>query len=159
MSQHVPEDLLLAFVEGEVGETLAVHIAEHLDTCSQCATRAATLEPLASAFAAVDDPVPPPDLVPAILAAAAVPARALARVEVAMAGLLLVAAVLVAVVFGDPLALVVRLGVLTDVVATIATKASAGLWSSTLALAFSTVAALSAVFATFRVALPQWRLS
>src|SRR5688500_20047826 len=68
MSQHVPEDLLASFVEGEVGEQLAVHIAEHLDGCPACATRAAGLEPLAAAFAAVLDPVPPLGLAQAILA-------------------------------------------------------------------------------------------
>ena len=68
MSQHVPEDLLQDFVDGEVGEQLAVHIAEHIDACPSCATRAAGLEPLAAAFAAVRDPVPPPTLVASILA-------------------------------------------------------------------------------------------
>lgn len=159
MSQHVPEDLLVAFVEGEMGEELAVHIAEHLDSCPACATRAATLEPLATAFAAVPDPVPPPDLARSILAQVARPARAAARVEVAVAALLLASALLVAVGFGDPLAMVIRLGVVTDVVATLGAKVSAGVWSSALALSISTVAALSASVAAFRVALPQVRLS
>ena len=70
MSQHVPEDLLAAFVEGEMGEQLAIHIAEHIDACPRCATRAAGLEPLAAAFAAVEDPVTPEDLVSAVLAEA-----------------------------------------------------------------------------------------
>ena len=44
-SQHVPEDLLQAFVEGEVGEQLAVHIAGHLDECPACAQFAIVTEP------------------------------------------------------------------------------------------------------------------
>ncbi len=159
MSQHVPEDLLQSFVEGEVGEELAVHIAEHLDRCPACATRAATLEPLAAALASVPDPVPPPDLAQSILAQVARPVHAAARAEVAVAALLLATAVLVAVGLGDPLSLVIRLGVIADVVASLGTKISAGVWSSALALTVSMVAAFSASVAAFRVALPEVRLS
>ena len=38
MNQHVPDDLLIAFVDADVGEQVAVHIAEHLDGCPACAT-------------------------------------------------------------------------------------------------------------------------
>ena len=69
MSQHVPDDLLAAFVDGEVSEQLAVHIAEHLDDCPACSAQAVALEPLAAAFAAVEDPRVPADLVASILAA------------------------------------------------------------------------------------------
>jgi len=62
MSQHVPSDLLAAFVDGDVGEHVAVHIAQHIDDCPGCATKAASLEPLAPAFASMDDPPVPDDL-------------------------------------------------------------------------------------------------
>jgi anti-sigma factor RsiW len=64
---HVPDDLLTSFVDGELGTHVAVHVAEHIDSCPACATRAASLEPLALAFAATDDPVVPEDLAEAIL--------------------------------------------------------------------------------------------
>ena len=68
MTEHVPNDLLHAFVEGDLEEQLAVHIAEHLDHCPHCATRAATLEPLATAFASCDDPLVPEHLATEVLA-------------------------------------------------------------------------------------------
>ncbi len=67
MSEHVPNDLLNAFVEGEVDEQLAIHIAEHLDACPHCATRAVSHEPLAAAFASCDDPFVPEHLATEIL--------------------------------------------------------------------------------------------
>lgn len=67
MNQHVPDDLLTAFVDGEVADHVAAHVAEHLDACPSCATRAAALEPLASAFAAARDPAPPARLVDEVL--------------------------------------------------------------------------------------------
>lgn len=67
MTEHVPNDLLNAFVEGEMDEQLAVHIAEHLDQCPHCATRAVAVEPLASAFASCDDPIVPEHLATEVL--------------------------------------------------------------------------------------------
>ena len=67
MTPHPSEDLLQQFTRGELGEHLAVHVAEHLDTCPACASRAAMLEPLHAVFAAVPDPEVPPGLVDAIL--------------------------------------------------------------------------------------------
>ena len=58
---HVHDDLLRRFVDGALDDEVAASVAIHLDSCSRCATRAATLEPLALAFAAVDDPVAPAD--------------------------------------------------------------------------------------------------
>lgn len=88
---HVPDDLLAAFVGGDVEERVAVHIAEHIDRCPMCATRAATSEPLAAAFATVPDPVVPADLVASILEEAERP-EPLPLVEVAIGlGLLLLA--------------------------------------------------------------------
>ncbi len=103
MSQHVPDDLLSAFVEGEMGEQLAIHIAEHLDSCPACATRAVGMEPLAAAFASMPDPDVPPDLAASVLAIASEPEPARApRTEVAIGLGMLVAAFLLFVVLGDP---------------------------------------------------------
>jgi anti-sigma factor RsiW len=69
MMQHPPESLIKRFAEGELSESLAVDLAMHLDDCPACATQAATLEPLALAFASSDDPVLPDDLMLEILGA------------------------------------------------------------------------------------------
>jgi anti-sigma factor RsiW len=111
--RHVPEDLLVAFVEGDVDENLAVHVAQHLDECVACATRAVALEPLAAAFAAVEDPIAPDDLPDAILAVAERPERG-PTVEIAVGATLLLAAAGLAVVGGDPVAAVVDLGRMVD---------------------------------------------
>jgi anti-sigma factor RsiW len=103
MNEHVPDDLLAAFVEGEVGEQLAIHIAEHLDSCPACATRAVGMEPLAAAFAAMPDPAIPTDLTAAVLAAAEAPERSrVPTTEIAVGLGLLVAAFLLFVALGDP---------------------------------------------------------
>jgi anti-sigma factor RsiW len=88
MSQHVPDDLLAAFVDGEVEDRVAAHVAEHLDLCPSCATRATALEPLAAAFAAVRDPRPPPRLAAEIVARAEEPDRLPGRELWVGAGLL-----------------------------------------------------------------------
>jgi anti-sigma factor RsiW len=67
MNQHVPEDLLTAFVDGDVSDHVAAHVAEHLDGCPACATRAASMEPLGPAFATVRDPEAPPHLAASVL--------------------------------------------------------------------------------------------
>lgn len=69
MIQHPPESLIKRFAEGELSESLAVDLAMHLDECPACATQAATLEPLALAFASSDDPELPEDLMGEILEA------------------------------------------------------------------------------------------
>ncbi|MEZ4319766.1 MAG: hypothetical protein R3F61_19785 [Myxococcota bacterium] len=104
MSEHVPDDLLSAFVEGEMGEQLAIHIAEHLDACPMCATRAVALEPLGPAFAALPDPEVPEGLAAAVLAAAAEEERP-ADLEIGIGIGLLVAAMVGFLVLGEPLAL------------------------------------------------------
>lgn len=110
---HVPDDLLAAFVDGEVEERVAVHIAEHLDTCPACATRAATMEPLAAAFAAIDDPVVPPDLVSAVLAAAEEPERG-PSTELVIGGTLMAAAALLTLLGGGALDAFVAIGMWFD---------------------------------------------
>lgn len=67
MSQHPPESLIRRFAKGELSESLAVDLALHLDDCPACATQAASMEPLASAFACSDDPELPEDLMDEIL--------------------------------------------------------------------------------------------
>lgn len=112
-SGHVPDDLLSAFVEGDVNEQVAVHIAEHLDACPACATRAVTLEPLAAVFAAVEDPVPPPDLHAAILTEVDRPERG-PSIEVGVGAALLAAAALLTLVGGRPASALVEIGRLLD---------------------------------------------
>lgn len=104
MSHHVPEDLLASFIEGDLDDQLAVHIATHLDECPRCATRAAHLEPLAAAFAAVDDPVVPDDLVATILAATERQRPALS-IEILAGAAMLAAAMVLVLVGTDPVAL------------------------------------------------------
>lgn len=114
MSAHVPEELLTDFVMGEVDEQLAIHVAEHLDACPRCATRAAHLEPLATAFAAVDDPLVPDDLIDDVLAAvAADERRRLPALEVAVGAALLLAAIVLVAMGSDPI------GLLTDTLTTV----------------------------------------
>lgn len=93
---HFAEARLRAFALGELDEREAVEIALHIDGCGRCAARAAVLEPLAAAFASVDDPELPAGLVADVLAAAPTrrglgPEPAIAAGLLALAFLLLVA--------------------------------------------------------------------
>jgi predicted anti-sigma-YlaC factor YlaD len=117
VSHHVPDDLLKAFVAGDVDEPKAVEIAEHLDCCDSCCALAADLDPLAAAFAAVQDPEPPPGLVEEVLAAYHRPQRT-PVLEIVLGGGLLAAAASLMVVFGDPVQAAVRVGVLVDALGT-----------------------------------------
>lgn len=152
MSQHVPEELLNAFVLGDVDEALAVHIAEHLDACPACATRAAGLEPLAHVFAAVDDPVPP-DLVAAVLAEAGRPERRLAP-EVPLGAALLAASVLLAALFGRPLAALETADLLMGLATSVARALGAGLGASPVLMA-ATVATVVLGCTTVALAGPR----
>lgn len=62
MNEHLQDALLLEFIEGQLDERSAVEVALHIDACPLCANRAVILDPLSSAFAAVQDPSPPPEL-------------------------------------------------------------------------------------------------
>jgi anti-sigma factor RsiW len=152
MSQHVPEDLLQAFVDGEVGEQLAVHIAEHLDGCPACATRAAGLEPLAAAFAAVLDPVTPPGLAAAILARVDEPERRLPVLEIGLGAGLLGTAAFLAVGLESPLALAAQLGAVLNAFATLTRGLSTALGSFQFALVATTGAMLAGGVATLHYA-------
>lgn len=63
MSDCIPPELIQRFVAGEVGEYVAVQIAEHLDACPHCARRAAAADDLVAVFAGIPSPAVPPDLV------------------------------------------------------------------------------------------------
>ncbi len=97
MSQHLTDALLHHFVQGSLDEPVAVSVAEHIDHCAHCSTRAAHADPLAGAFAETLDPPVPEDLVDQILRRAAeLPAAPERKVdfrpEVWTAGALLAAA-------------------------------------------------------------------
>ena len=151
MSQHVPEDLLQAFVDGEVGEQLAVHIAEHVDGCPSCATRAAGLEPLAAAFAAVLDPVPPSGLPQTILKRLEEPER-LPVLEVGVGAGLLGCAAFLALGLESPLALAAELVVVLNALLTLARGLSTALGSFQFALVASTAATLAGALVTLHYA-------
>ena len=67
MIDHPSEALLRRFATGELDEALAVELALHLDDCPRCSTQAHALDELGAAFASVDDPELPPDLLATIL--------------------------------------------------------------------------------------------
>ena len=138
MSQHVPEDLLQAFVEGDVGEQLSVHIAQHVDDCPSCATRAAGLEPLAAAFAAVEDPVCPEGLTEAVLTQFAQPER-VPFLEIVVGASLLAAAAVLAMGVHSPIAMATDVSVILNAVATLGSGLGASLGSFQLALVASTL--------------------
>lgn len=124
---HVPDDLLQAFVDCEVDEQLAVHVAEHLDDCPACATRAAVLEPLGAAFAAADDPFVPDDLVQSVLAELRSPAPVVVAarsplLEIGVGSGLIVMAASLVLLFGQPIQAAIRVGLALDALGTVASK-------------------------------------
>lgn len=151
--QHVPDDLLAAFVDGDIGEHLAVHIAEHLDACPACLNRATGLEPLATAFAAALDPEVPPDLVAAVLAEAGRPER-LPVTELGVGAALLVGAGLVAAFAGNPVVLAVESGMVLEALANGARIVATGLAGSATTLTFVAALVVAGLFATARLADP-----
>ena len=62
MKPHLSDEILQRFTDGALGGRAAMEVALHLDDCAPCANRAACLDPLAGAFASVDDPPLPPGL-------------------------------------------------------------------------------------------------
>ncbi len=153
MSQHVPEDLLSAFVDGDVGEQLAIHIAEHIDGCPSCLNRAAGMEPLHAAFAAMPDPEVPSDLAAAVLAEASQPER-LPVTELSVAAGLMASAALVAVMFGNPVGAAAELGVVLYALGDVARVVATGLAGSGAALTGITAVVIAGLFFTARVAVP-----
>lgn len=156
---HVPDELLHSFVDGEVDEQVAVHVAEHLDDCAACATRAAGLEPLAAAFAASMDPVPPAGLVAAVLAEVRLPevlperSRA-SGLELGFGVGLLVAAATLFVALGQPVQAAVRVGVFLEALGTLASKVPLAGVLPMLVLAFAFFALASTSVAAAQLTLP-----
>jgi anti-sigma factor RsiW len=157
MSGHVPDDLLASFVDGDVDDQVATHIAEHLDECPACATRAATMEPLASAFAAIDDPEPPTGLIEAVLAEVEHPARG-PSTEFVIGAILLTAAGVLAILGSDPVATLVQAGVLADALLTAEVAVTGAPTPSLIAISLSTLTAIGGLFLLTRFAVPDRRL-
>jgi anti-sigma factor RsiW len=151
MNQHVPEDLLSAFVDGDVGEQVAVHIAEHLDECPACATRAASHEPLHPAFASVRDPVPPPGLAAAVLKNASEPDRLPAR-ELVFGATLLLAACGLLVVAEGPIRLVAEVATLMNAATALGRSLSVMVSPFQLSLVLGTFVTLVGSLLTLRFA-------
>ncbi|MCO4743283.1 MAG: zf-HC2 domain-containing protein [Proteobacteria bacterium] len=158
MSSHVPEDLLTAFVDGDIEEGLALHIAEHLDICPACATHAATIEPLAFAFAAVEDPELPRSLVLDVLREADAP-EAAPLTEMTLGLGLLAAAGVTFALFGDPVGSAVQLSLLLGAAAKMGTVASGTVAASLVATCSAAATAMVCSWAAARATIPEWRLS
>ena len=110
MSRHLTESLLERFVAGNLESRVSEEVALHIDDCATCSNRAIALDPLSSAFAAIDDP-PIPDALQDRLRFAlsyAPPAR---PEWIAAGGVaLLAAAALLLAVLGDPSGLMSEAG-------------------------------------------------
>ena len=158
MSQHVPDDLLQAFVDGDVGEQVAVHVASHLDSCPACATRAAGLEPLAAAFAATEDPVAPEGLSESVLAVLARPER-VPLLELGVGGLLLGCAALLALGLQSPVAAVADFGTSVEAIEALLRGIGASVGALQLAMVASTLllaaGAIVTILASVRLRSPS----
>jgi hypothetical protein len=154
VSQHIGDTQLRAFVAGTLREDLAVEIAEHVDDCSSCSSRASALDPLSAVFATVRDPRPPPDLVAKILVRVERSDRVPTR-EVAIGIALLAAAVGVAFASGSPAALAAEVGVLVDAFVSLGRGLATGLASFPVAVSLVTLAALVGSVLTLRLAVLQ----
>ena len=153
MSTHPRDHELRAFALPTLGDDDAVAVALHLDDCPSCSHRAAQLDPLASAFAAVPALNAPPSLVPAVLTEVARPARWLTP-ELALGAAFLVAAVALVIATVDPLDGMVQLGVLLDVTEDVARDLGHALVTSGTAV----IGTLVAVVALGAATLAQPRL-
>lgn len=155
MSNHVPDDLLHAFTEGDLGEEVAVAVALHLDACPACTNRAVALEPLVSAFAAVHDP-PVPDGIPEqVLHTLATPEPS-PLPELLLGGGLLAAAALLSL-GADPVPALVDLGRIGLLAAKIGTSVAQPLADQPVVWMFTLSLATVTTLLGFRVALPQGR--
>lgn len=70
MSPHLTSTQLSLFAAGDLEDAAAATLAGHVDDCAHCATRLAHADPLAGAFAEVQDPTVPVGLIEEILARA-----------------------------------------------------------------------------------------
>ena len=126
MSTHVPETLLMRFVDGDLDEDQAIHVALHLDACPACATRAAALEPLAGALAEISDP-PVPELLAAQILTRAEHDSELPIIEIAVGALLLALAALGGWSTFEPAELFVQVGLLVDTFPLLSRAVAAGI--------------------------------
>jgi anti-sigma factor RsiW len=109
MNDHLSDDVLERFTAGRSPTGEAVQAARHIDECAGCAMRALALDPLAPAFASVDDPPLPEGLESAVLDAASRPVAPAVPAWPA-AGALLASAALLLAVGSDPTAALVAAG-------------------------------------------------
>lgn len=149
--EHVPDDLLGAFVDGEMGEQLAIHIADHLDHCPMCSTRAACLEPLAPAFARMVDPVVPEGLTAAVLVAAQHETQT-PQTELVVGVAMLAAATALLLVAGDPVGLVAQLAVWADVGSSLGRALLLGLPSPSILLPLTVLLGAAGAMVVARIA-------
>jgi anti-sigma factor RsiW len=113
VNNHPTEATLALFAACELGENLAIHVAEHLDHCPACSARVTAMDPLQNAFAASIDPPLPPGLTAAILREATSTPRRAARVSEVetMVGLaMLLLAALTTMMAVDPIGLTYDIG-------------------------------------------------
>lgn len=109
MTRHLPEEVLLRFVEGILDEQEAVEAALHIDACPHCAARAAQADPLAEAFAALPDPVLPAGFEERVLELADRPVAATSPMQMPWLGIaMILSAALLMVLGGEPTAVLWR---------------------------------------------------
>jgi anti-sigma factor RsiW len=152
MSRHLPEDVLVRFVEGTLDEHQAVEAALHIDDCPFCAARAQEAEPLAAAFASMDDPPLPEGFEEAVLAAVERPHAARAVPQIPWLGIaLILSAGLLMVVGGEPTALLWKLAAVARAAAVAISVVIRHLPSPATILPLMAVAALVCSLTTFRL--------
>lgn len=147
---HIADALLVQFARGEIdtgpaSDDLVETIALHLDACPACAARVEALDPMRSAFAAVDDPVVPDGLTDAILESAQLPRAS--GPEPAIAATLLTAAAAMLLLAGVPGDLMATGATTMRVVSVLANAAVETLQIS--ATTWTMAAAIALVFAVF----------
>ena len=154
MSRHLPDDVLARFVGCSLPERQAVEAALHIDSCPYCASRAVALDPLAPAFAAMDDPPLPAFFEERVLAAAALaeaPAeRSPTPVPWLGMGLIGLAALLM-VAGGEPAALIGQLASLLRAAFVAMAVAARHLPDPPASLPLAALAALACSLTAFRL--------
>ncbi|NOY25159.1 MAG: hypothetical protein GXP62_04720 [Oligoflexia bacterium] len=109
---HVPDALLASFVRGTLPDDEASSVALHIDDCGACQARATSADPLSQAFASVDEPALPTELITGVLARVETGGPRLGAAVPAAGVGLAAAAALVLLLVGDPSSLLSGLGAL-----------------------------------------------